>query len=703
MNDTPRPTNSTALAALPVAVLDLETTGLDVRQDRIVEAAVLGMRGARMAESPRVDQVLDPGIPIPAAATAIHGVDGRRVAGAPRFADFAPTLRHALSARVLVGHHIAFDLAILRHEAARAGIPWRDPPSLDIALLLGALEPTLPDLSLEGVARWLGVRIERRHSALGDATATAEAFAALLPRLRNVDVRTLGEALSLADSRHDLVLKQAHAGWHAIPGEVAGEPAPLPAPPRIDSYVFQRRLQDAMHTPPVVVAAGMTLQAAAELMTARRIGALLVGGADAPPQGIVTERDFLRTTAQGSLDPRVATVGEVMSSPVECMRADDMLYRALGRMDHMGMRHLCVVDAGGRAVGMLSQRDLLQYRAREALEIGDTVANAADAVALAAAFGHVPDAARRLVAEGVGGVEVARVVSSELRAVTARAAALALAHVGSRAGQAPAPWCVLVLGSGGRGESLLAADQDNALIHAGAPQDDAWYAAFGKELSHLLDESGVPLCKGGVMASNAAWRGSVGDWEARVALWLGRARGEDLLNVDIFFDLEPVAGDQGLALGLHAEAVQAASATPPFLALLATGASGLLPLLGHFGRLRVDNGRVDLKRCGLLPIVSIARALALRIGSTERSTPGRLREAAAAGLLSQADAALLDDLHSQLMTHVLGQQLIDLESGIRPSSRVELKNLRRPEARSLARQLRRLEYILQELAGELAR
>lgn len=702
MIDTRPPSNLTALAALPVAVLDLETTGLDVRQDRIVEIAVLGMRGSRPEHALRIDQLIDPGMPIPAAVTAIHGIDDRRVSGAPTFAAFVDTLRKAIAGRVAVGHHIAFDLAILRHEAARAGIAWHDPPSLDIALLLGALEPTLPDLSLEGVTRWLGVRIEQRHSALGDAEATSAAFAALLPRLRNADVRTLGEALSLADSRHDLVLKQAHSGWHAVPGEGPG-PAPLPPPPRIDSYVFQRCLEDVMHAPPVTVTGDQTLQAAAELMTARSIGALLVGRAGEPPEGIVTERDFLRATAQGTLDPRVATVGQVMSSPVECMRTDDMLYRALGRMDHMGMRHLCVVDATGKAVGMLSQRDLLQYRAREALAIGDAVANAEDAVALAAAFGHVPAAARHLVDEGVGGVEVARVVSSELRAVTARAATLALARMHSDGREAPAPWCVLVLGSGGRGESLLAADQDNALIHAGTPEADAWYAQFGAELSRLLDESGVPLCKGGVMASNAAWRGSVGEWESRVGIWLARARGEDLLNVDIFFDLEAVAGDPKLATRLHAEAVEAASKTPPFLALLAAAARDLLPLLGHFGRLRANNGRVDLKRCGLLPIVSVARALALRVGSTQRSTPDRLRDAAEAGRLSQADAALLVELHAQLMTLVLGQQLIDLEEGVRPSSRVDVKTLRRPEARSLARQLRRLEYVVQELGGAIAR
>jgi signal-transduction protein with cAMP-binding, CBS, and nucleotidyltransferase domain len=249
----------------------------------------------------------------------------------------------------------------------------------------------------------------------------------------------------------------------------------------------------------------------------------------------------------------------------------------------------------------------------------------------------------------------------------------------------------------------LAADQDNALIHAGDPGASAWFEEFGAELSTLLDEAGIPLCKGGVMASNADWRGSTEEWETRVGGWMGRARARDLLNVDIFFDLVAVAGDARLATRLHTEAVDAAARAPQFLALLATAAHDFLPLLGYFNRLRVAGGRVDLKRCALLPIVSVARALALRVGSTAHSTPERLRDAAAAGRLSQTDAALVVELHVQAMSLILGQQLSDLEAGVRPSGRVELQSLRRGEAKHLARQLRRLEDIVQELSAAMAR
>jgi signal-transduction protein with cAMP-binding, CBS, and nucleotidyltransferase domain len=457
-----------------------------------------------------------------------------------------------------------------------------------------------------------------------------------------------------------------------------------------------------MSAPPVTIAPGATLRAAAQLMSARHIGALLVSDERGMPQGIITERDLLRAAAQGALDSERANIAQAMSAPVACMRAEEMLYRALGRMDRMNVRHLCVTDGHGAAVGMVSQRDMLQFRARSALEIGDAVASAVNATTLAAAYGSVPVAAERLVAEGIGGVEIARVVSSELRAVTARAAELVAGELRERGRDAPAPWCVLVLGSGGRGESLLAADQDNALIHAGTPADDAWFAEFGADVAGLLDEAGIPRCKGGVMASNAAWRGSTQQWEGRVAAWLHRARPEDLLNVDIFFDLAPVAGDVRLAFGLHESTVGAASRTPPFLALMAASVGALLPLLGYFGRLRTVNGRVDLKRCGILPIVSVARALALRIGSTERTTQGRLREASAAGRLSQADATVLLELHAELMTLVLRQQLADLEEGVRISNYVALKLMRRDEARALARRLRRLEEIVQGLGSAMA-
>ena len=693
--------SSTSLAALPTVSLDLETTGLDVRSARIVQVGAVTMLGPRVLDEPRLDSLVRPGVPIPAESTRIHRIDDTAIEGAPSFSELAPTLRELLDGRVVVGHNIAFDLAVLRHEAARSHLPWRAPPAIDVGLLFAALEPSESDLRLESVAARLDVAVTQRHSALGDATTAAAILVRLLARLRELDVRTLGEVQALAARRQDLIRGQIQAGWHSMPAH-SREGALERAPARIDSYIFERRVDDVMSTPVVTLGADATLREAAALMTERRIGAVLVGNPGSPPEGIVTERDVMRAAASLSMEPARTRLRGVMSKPVQTIGAGEPLYRALGRMDSGGFRHLCVVDVAGRAVGMLSQRDLLRHRARASLSLGDDVARAEDAVGLAAAFGKVAEVAECLVAEGVRAIEVARMVSGEARALTARAAEIVERRMAAAGRPAPAQWCVFVLGSAGRGESLLSLDQDNALIHAGDSTDDAWFAEFGAGVADLLDDIGLPRCKGGVMAANPEWRGTRSEWRRRIAEWLGRARSQDLLNVDIFFDLMPVAGDAALARELHADAVAAASQSRIFLALLAESVGNMSPSLGLFGTLRTQAGRIDLKRGALLPLVGLSRTLALRAGSLELSTPGRLQAAAAAGHIVDSDCRMLVDAHADLLELVLRQQLADLAAGVRPSARVAVQPLGRERRRRLASELRRLEEMLQGLQRAIA-
>ena len=175
-----------------------------------------------------------------------------------------------------------------------------------------------------------------------------------------------------------------------------------------------------------------------------------------------------------------------------------------------------------------------------------------------------------------------------------------------------------------------------------------------------------------------------------------------MLNVDIFFDLMPVAGEVSLGRTLHADAVRAASRTPTFIALLAEWVGTLAPAIGLLGRLRTDAGRIDLKRGGLMPLVNIARTLALRAGSTAHSTPERLRDAAAAGRLSEGDAVSLIEIHSELLTLVLRQQFLDLQDGVRPSSRVQTRQLGKQELRRLRAHLQRLDEVLRILRRAVA-
>src|SRR4030095_12195027 len=183
--------------------------------------------------------------------------------------------------------------------------------------------------------------------------------------------------------------------------------------------------------------------------------------------------------------------------------------------------------AAGHVTGALSARDLLRLRAESGVLLGDRIDQAQSVNALAGAWGHVAQVAADLLREGLSGREIAAVISRELGAMTQRAAVLAEQRIAQAgAGAPPCPYAFVVLGSAGRGESLLAMDQDNAIVFAAGEPDgaeDRWFAALGGAVADILHQAGVPYCAGGVMAKNAAWRGSLATWRSRVADWITRS------------------------------------------------------------------------------------------------------------------------------------------------------------------------------------
>lgn len=176
------------LAALTFVVFDLETTGLDTKNDRIVSIGAVRTRGPECLDGQCFATLVDPGRPIPKANTAIHGIDDAAVAGAPDAGAAAKLFAGFARESVLVAHNAAFDLAFLKRAGGEAGIEFDHPP-FDTLLIARHLFPDLADHSLDGLAALLRIEIGRRHSALDDAHATARVFARLLEvcALRSID------------------------------------------------------------------------------------------------------------------------------------------------------------------------------------------------------------------------------------------------------------------------------------------------------------------------------------------------------------------------------------------------------------------------------------------------------------------------------------------------------------------------------------
>jgi DNA polymerase-3 subunit epsilon len=185
-------------------VFDCETTGTDPERDEIVSLALLRLDAAGN-EVGRLESLVRPSQPIPPEVTAVHGISDGDVAMAPALVELAPELLALLDGAVFVAHNASFDLAMLQHGLAAAGIVYE--PS-GVACTLEAfrlLEPLSPAHNLEALCDRHDIALDA-HDALGDALATAALLrlvlaAGLAPETVELDQAALWRLRSRGDTR----------------------------------------------------------------------------------------------------------------------------------------------------------------------------------------------------------------------------------------------------------------------------------------------------------------------------------------------------------------------------------------------------------------------------------------------------------------------------------------------------------------------
>ncbi len=458
-----------------------------------------------------------------------------------------------------------------------------------------------------------------------------------------------------------------------------------------------------MTTPARLIAPEEPIAVALERMSRERISSLFVVSSEAaevprPEEtGIVTERDVLRSLAANGVAAMELPTGRIASYPLACVPVDALAYLAIARMRRLQIRHLGVTDEQGSVAGALSARDLLRLRAEGVVLLGDEIEQAADVSGIARGWAKLPQVAASLVAEGIASRDIAALISQQVGTVTGRAAMLGEQRMRDDGqGEAPCPYSVAVLGSAGREESLLAMDQDNALIFSDGEPDgaeDHWFAALAVHLADILHQVGVPYCKGGVMAKNPQWRGSIVTWQRRIEDWIRRSKPEDLLSVDIFFDLRPVHGKSELAERIWRAAFDAARGEAAFAKLLVESAGPMEAGLNWLGRVKTQGGRVDLKRAGLFGIVTMARTLAIRHHVVERSTLARLAGIKALGRGADADFDAAADAQEVFLELILDQQIVDIGRGEPATNRVAVERLSRRDRGRLRSALAAVEHV----------
>jgi CBS domain-containing protein len=332
--------------------------------------------------------------------------------------------------------------------------------------------------------------------------------------------------------------------------------------------------------------------------------------------GIVTDRD-IRTKIVGAGLPLSAPVATVMTTPVFTVGPDRLGGEVLFELLERGIRHAPVVSDRGQLIGVVEDADLFAAQSRSWFGARRAISQASTAEDLVAVAHRLPEVVVDLHAARLRALEVVRVLSALVDALTTRALELA----------APAPAAGVVwvaVGSQARRELTPASVARGAVVASG-PVPPGWT----ESVAAVLGAFG--FFGGDVVARTAAeWAAAAGGPSDELGLSVLVER-RALWGTPT--DPLPVPEDGGQSAVAEALAQRALAAVPP------TGFDGDAVLYADGSR----GGRLDIRTAAVAPLVELARWASAVAGMVEGSTPERLLAAAASGALGEQDARTLAD------------------------------------------------------------
>ena len=455
--------------------------------------------------------------------------------------------------------------------------------------------------------------------------------------------------------------------------------------------LLMARVRDAYVRKPYWVDGGLDLVSVCRLMAEQGLSNALVR--DGERIGMFTTTD-LRDALLRPVPADVLPVREVARFELICVAPDAEVFEALLLMLRHRVHRVVVREReadGGAIVGVLSQLDLMSFVSNHSHLIALQIQQAANLAELKHAALQMDGL---VVLLHGGGIRI-EIICSLVRELNRQLFARLWAMLAPP--ELVANSCLIVMGSEGRGEQVLKTDQDNALLlRDGFPSEGV--APITERFTAALIDFGYPRCPGNIMLSNPLWRQPVASFRATLRRWMFDGDADGAMDLAIFLDAAPVAGDARLLADAMRFVDEFAPGSDAFLARFAAAADQFddghhwwhhIPVFGA-----LDAGPVDLKKLGTFPVVHGVRALALQHHLHERATCARLQVLAERGQLSATMARQLTDALQLLIGLKLDHQLRRRDAGealdnlLRPAELTEPERDALTEALTAVRQFR---------------
>lgn len=189
----------TPLEETEFSVLDVETTGLSARNNRVIEIGIVKVKNLKITD--KFTTLINPGCDIPYFITQFTGISNSDVEFSPGFYDTAEEIEEFIGDSVISGHNLSFDEGFLKYEFIRNGFEPLSNPSVCTLKLARKIFPELRSKSLGSVTQYLKIKNKDSHRALSDAEATAKILIRLIKKLsKEKGIKTLQQLIEYQSS-----------------------------------------------------------------------------------------------------------------------------------------------------------------------------------------------------------------------------------------------------------------------------------------------------------------------------------------------------------------------------------------------------------------------------------------------------------------------------------------------------------------------
>jgi signal-transduction protein with cAMP-binding, CBS, and nucleotidyltransferase domain len=406
--------------------------------------------------------------------------------------------------------------------------------------------------------------------------------------------------------------------------------------------------------------------------------------------GVLHARDVATADA-------VVAAGTLATPSPPAAGSEDPLSLALASMRRHALSSLPVVDSGGRPLGLLSLEALLDLVTAGLPALLQQLAQDEEADALLSARNRQAELAATLRNDlRVPAPEILATIATLNDRIYQCVVRQCLARMNQQGwGPPPVAFAVIVMGSLARRECMLSPDQDNGFVLEDYPDDrllaiDGYFQELAARMTIRLDQVGLPLCKGQVMATNPSWRKRSSEWQAQFAGWLRKPSHASTMLTDICIDFRWVYGDADLVAALRRFTSRQIPRHHGFLRELERLQSERDVAVTPFRTLKrerlpgtEDDRQVDIKRKGIMPLVEGIRLLALKAGVDSCSTTERLAELVSRDALDPDLAAELGEAFTTLTGLLLDRQILDHRRGRIPGAYLSPEQLSATDNRRL--------------------